>query len=57
MSKAKGRKEKDDPNTRRYKMIFKLYDEDKDGLVDFADEQVLYATVRVYSNAAKRCCS
>ena len=33
MSKAKGRKEKDDPDTRRYKMIFKLYDEDKDGFV------------------------
>ena len=35
MSKPRGKKEKNDPNSRRYQMIFKLYDEDKDGLVDF----------------------
>ena len=35
MSKSKGKKEKDQ-NVKRYQMIFKLYDEDKDGLVDMS---------------------
>ena len=35
MSKSKSKKkEKETPKSQKYNMIFKLYDEDKDGFVD-----------------------
>lgn len=56
MSKTKGKKEKDDPNTRRYKMIFKLYDEDKDRFVstDKFGEMIRAAGAAILENELEK---